>query len=62
VTHERRKLRDEEGEPLEQENDIPRPSWGFDEQWCFTLLARVTGIEWRARDCARYLILRRVAE
>jgi hypothetical protein len=34
------------GPALPAEAKIPRPSWGYDEDWVFTLLKRLTGIGW----------------
>jgi hypothetical protein len=37
---------DELGPALPAEAAITRPSWGYDEDWVFTLLERLTGIGW----------------
>jgi hypothetical protein len=45
------------GDPLAAEADIPRPSWGFDEAWVFTLVERLMALPF-ARLETEYEILK----
>jgi hypothetical protein len=49
------KVTDELGPPLPAEAAIPRPSWGYDEDWVFTLLKRLTGIGWAVFEAQRFV-------
>jgi hypothetical protein len=46
---------DELGPALPAEAAIARPSWGYDEDWVFTLLKRLTGIGWAEFEAQRFV-------
>ena len=37
---------EERGVALPEEHGIQKPRWGYDEDWAFTLLRRLTGVTW----------------
>jgi hypothetical protein len=45
------------GAPLPEEQDIPAPAWGYDEDWIFQMVSKVAGMEFRALDEAGYELL-----
>jgi hypothetical protein len=45
---------DERGPALPAEAGIARPSWGYDEDWVFTLLKRLTGIGWAVFEAQQF--------
>jgi len=48
---------EQHGEPLPEEQDIPAPEWGYDEDWVFTLVRKLAGVAFRALDEADYELL-----
>jgi len=45
------------GSPLDEEIDIVRPAWGYDEDWVFTLVERLFGLGHIALETATYAVL-----
>ncbi len=48
------------GAALPEEEGIDRPSWGYDEDWIFTIVSRLTGISYQDLDAATYRRLGRI--
>jgi hypothetical protein len=45
------------GEPLAEEVGIELPSWGYDEEWAFTMVKRLTGIRGVNLESVRYAVM-----
>lgn len=57
VLYEHGEVVDEEGDPLEEEEDIDVPSWGPDEDWCLVVVERLTRLSFRRQARARYRVV-----
>jgi hypothetical protein len=45
------------GMPLAEEAGIELPSWGYDEDWIFTMVRRLTGIGWGDLESSRFAVM-----
>ncbi len=56
IMHEARQIVDERGTAILEELGIPMPAWGYDEDWVFTLLERLTGLTWSQLQAHRFAL------
>ncbi len=56
IMYEAREIVDERGTAIPEELDIPMRAWGYDEDWVFILLERVTGLTWSQLEAHRFAL------
>lgn len=45
------------GTPLAEEAGIQLPPWGYDQEWAFTVVKRLTGIQWAELESSQFALM-----